>query len=76
MFTLFFEFDSRLLTFINQLFGNMEDGEKSSVCTFSFKKRKAASMRRKQSQSSEEDETVVTRSDKKETLGVLSAKTV
>ena len=76
MFTLFFEFDSRLLTFIKQLFGNMEDGEKSSVCTFSFKKRKGASMRRKQSQSSEEDETVVTRSDKKETLGVLSAKTV
>nr|CAG4636341.1 EOG090X09Q6 [Eubosmina coregoni]SVE69924.1 EOG090X09Q6 [Eubosmina coregoni] len=54
----------------------MEDGEKSSVCTFSFKKRKGASMRRKQSQSSEEDETVVTRSDKKETLGVLSAKTI
>jgi hypothetical protein len=53
-----------------------EDGEKSSVCTFSFKKRKGASLRRKQSHSSEDDETVVTRSEKKETHGVLSAKTV
>nr|CAG4634925.1 EOG090X09Q6 [Alona affinis] len=64
-----------------------ESQQKSNVCTFTFKKRKAggASMRRKahdnddedveKKRSSSEDETVVTRAEKKTALGVISAKT-
>lgn len=58
----------------------MAEEEKSNVCTFSFKKRKANVMRRKAAEgdakSSSEDETVVTRVEKKGAASVLSAKTV
>lgn len=58
-----------------------EAEDKANVCTFTFKKRKGAAMRRKvkdedEGKSSSEDETVVTRAEKKESAGVLTAKTV
>jgi hypothetical protein len=53
----------------------------NKVCTFTFKKRRGggAAMRRKaddDKKSSSEDETVVARVGKKESAGLLSAKTV
>jgi len=58
----------------------MADDNKASVCTFTFKKRRGgAAMRRKaddDKRSSSEDETVVARVGKKESAGLLSAKTV
>nr|CAG4646415.1 EOG090X09Q6 [Macrothrix elegans] len=59
-----------------------EGGNGSNVCTFTFKKRRggAAAMRRKANEenksSSSEDETVIQRAAKKETAGVISAKTI
>lgn len=58
-----------------------DDDNKANVCTFTFKKRRGGTaMRRKaddnDKKSSSEDETVVTRIGKKESAGLLSAKTV
>nr|CAG4641864.1 EOG090X09Q6 [Eurycercus lamellatus] len=59
----------------------MDEKETSTnnVCTFTFKKRRANAMRRKAGEdrqsNSSEDETVITRLDKKESVGVLSART-
>nr|SVE76510.1 EOG090X09Q6 [Daphnia longispina] len=57
-----------------------DDDNKANVCTFTFKKRRGGTaMRRKaddnDKKSSSEDETVVTRIGKKESAGLLSAKT-
>ncbi|XP_032778185.2 E3 ubiquitin-protein ligase RNF113A [Daphnia magna] len=57
-----------------------DEESKSSICTFTFKKRRATAMRRKATteddkKSSSEDETVVARAGKKESAGLLSAKT-